>query len=340
MKHPRNDPQLDNGCFFYKEEDVIVGKSGILFLYNGGHRVFDYCSGAIHASSNAIHNFRSNLASRSTLCQNEGIAFYQVIIPDKQSVLVDEFPLENPISHVDQFLDESWALQQCIVNLKEYLRELGKDAWLKGDTHLKPHTDAMIAWKLHAGIEQDETESEFNRIIAHPFEVAGYVGDLSSKIADYQHYVEETIIRYRRPWITAHQHNTIPGGNNGLIDIHVSANAARNKRVLFFGDSFGRSIAWYLSYFYQHVLFCRTPFCHYEMISMFKPDIMICQNIERYLPSTRSDDDRPNFLLYGSIGRHHGKEVAPREFYQLLNAQLSYPRLPFIDKVTKLGIKV
>ena len=53
-----------------------------------------------------------------------------------------------------------------------------------------------------------------------------------------------------------------------------------------------------LSYYFTEILFLRTPFFHPEIFEQVTPDILITQNVERYLASCQPDEVRPSFFMY------------------------------------------
>jgi hypothetical protein len=65
-------------------------------------------------------------------------------------------------------------------------------------------------------------------------------------------------------------------------------------------------------------------------------DIVITENVERYLDTCLNDEDRPNFMLFPYLGEE--TYVPDKEFAEALSAVLSYPRAPYINYVTGLGL--
>jgi hypothetical protein len=310
-----NDPRIISEC------DVIIGKDNYLFLYQGGHKVYDFASGKRTPDPLSIQIYRSNIASRSSYMYQNGIKYVHLAMPDKQTALANHYILNNPYSLNHRFLKNQENTKFfSYINLTDYIVSLGASAWLKGDTHLHGTASYNISAYVERMLREATGEEIDKDKIFDDASIDGYVGDLSSKLVKTPHSFSETKKYMRRLWIEAFYQNSIPGGNNGLVDIHVCKHDKQKKpRLLFFGDSFGREIAWYLSRFYSVTMFCRTPFVHYEIVSAYKPDIVISQGIERYLPRTEPDINAPNFLLYSRIGRHFGKENGDMAFFHALN---------------------
>jgi len=83
------------------------------------------------------------------------------------------------------------------------------------------------------------------------------------------------------------------------MDLHINQSSAPLPlgRVMLFGDSFGRDMAAILSVVARSVMYLRTPFLHLDLVDSARPDLVITQGAERYLPSTLCDSNRENFLL-------------------------------------------
>jgi hypothetical protein len=156
--------------------------------------------------------------------------------------------------------------------------------------------------------------------------VVDWAGDLGSRFTP---PLSEKRHLLRKTWPHRWFHNDLKGGNNGIVDILFGTRAVYQKRLLVFGDSFSRDLCSLLSYFFQEVVFLRTPFFHDEMFNQIKPDLVLTSNVERYLSFCESDERRPPFLLYPHLG---GIEYTPdKPFAEALSAVLSYGRAPYYD---------
>lgn len=317
---------LPKDPFFFANKDVVIGKNDHLFLYNGGHRSHSYHTGAESPSHDSIQRFQDNMINRAGYCSANEINFLHLIFPNKQSSLADLYPAD--IISVTEIFTSSLSSRVNILDFGPALAQYGERVWLKTDTHLNQLGQALMSVLLAQAIEEDDFSEHFHVLVKSPYSSI-LRGDLSLMLGDDGVDLTEEQIMYRTHWNTNHFNNSLPGGNNGITDIYINDNAVSNKRVLFFGDSFGRSCARLLSYFFSHVLFCRTPFMHYEIADMYQPHVLLTQSVERYLPSTPSDDNRPIFLLYPMIGKHWKAHDGSQRFYAALNAELCYPRYPY-----------
>jgi hypothetical protein len=79
------------------ENGVLFGRDGQFFLADGGHAVLDFALGRRAADRDSIETFWMNVGLRSVAAAKIGIPYVHVIFPDKQSVLVDQFPFGQPV---------------------------------------------------------------------------------------------------------------------------------------------------------------------------------------------------------------------------------------------------
>lgn len=246
-------------------------------------------------------------------CKLHSIDFYHLLFPNKQSSLSCLYPT-NIISVLDIFLSRVSACVD-VIDFRNDLSGHGASVWLKTDTHLNQLGEILCAMSIAQKLFGKVLDRDLEFISSQPY-VRNRRGDLSIMLGDdgITRVEQETL--YKQLWPKHHFCNSLPGGNNGLIDIYINTSAMDDRRVILFGDSFGRGVASCLSYFFSHIKFCRTPFMHAEVIPSYLPDIVLTQSIERYLPSTTLDDERPAFLLFPLIGKYWTKPEGGSHFMQ------------------------
>jgi hypothetical protein len=312
--------------FKYASKNVVIGKDSFLFLFNGGHNVHDYHTRTRVPSPESINAVTTNFSSRKEYCKNKDIHFLHVLFPNKQAALPSLYPVE--ISSVSEQFLSSHDYGDELLSMDPFLEALGKEAWLKTDTHLNQKGFALSAVRIAEILLKEDLKQYFEALTQRSF-VRARRGDLSIMLGDDGINESEEEVLYQLHWNQYQFNNSLAGGNNGLIDILINGNAIKDARLLMFGDSFGRCCASFLSYFFTHVFFCRTPFLHDEIADAYKPDYIVTQSIERYLPSTTLDDERPIFLLYPTLGKAGKAFEGDRAFFEALNGELSYPRKPY-----------
>lgn len=82
------------------------------------------------------------------------------------------------------------------------------------------------------------------------------------------------------------------------MDILISPEAAHDRTVLLFGDSFFRMMLQHLSMVFTRVICLRTRFLHPEMVTLIRPDVIYAGNAERYLSNVTAGSEAQAFALY------------------------------------------
>ena len=305
-------------------QGVVIGLEDVLFLSDGGHSVFDYAMSRRKVSDASRENFSENILRRQSVCNASKRQFLQIIVPDKQSVM-DRFLEENVRVRLGELFLSDSGPQSSVLYPLDLLKSMKAHPYLKTDTHLSNEaTIRLTSWIV--GKLQDPLPllGEGHLLDGLSLEAEYYVGDLGSKLIPPRGEKRHPFVG---SWPTLWIHNQFRDGNNGIVDIRVSPRAESSKRLLLFGDSFGRDIAWFLSFFYSEVIFCRTPFFHDDLVSQISPDIVVCECAERYLDNVRSDEERPIFLLYPLLSDIDYRPGL--SFAEAMSAMMSYPRLPY-----------
>ena len=306
------------------EKDVLFGRVEHLFLAQGGHFSLDYATGAREISGDAIKRFSSNILRRAEYAKHRSISYAHVIFPDKQSVVTEEYITDSPICLGEEHLRASPHLHDHVCYPRELLKNAGNASFLRTDTHMSDYgTVVAVSSIVQSLVNEDQAESK-KHLLGLITQEIDHIGDLGRKLTPEIGSREKFIRLFFDGFRT---HNNYKGRNNGIVDIRISRKALYDKRVLFFGDSFGREAAKILSYYFKEVTFLRTPFFHPEICDMVAPDILITQNVERYLHVCADDETRPSFFMYP-----HFVEMPYQpsvEFAKAFSAILSYPREPY-----------
>lgn len=309
--------------------DVLFGQREHLFLAQGAHRVLDRVSGGILISKQAFVNFRDNIYARKRTCEERKKAYFHVVFPDKQTTLREEWPFENCASASRSFDAEIGTADDTIIYL-HYVLSGHSDMYKKTDTHLTDKGTIVATCHLLNRLRIQDVDRISAGLLSRLTTTRTDIGDLGSKLEP-AIGAEEL---YFAGGLKAKRFSNFLRGNNGVVDIYIAREPVANQRVLFFGDSFGRDMCQFLGGFFSEVAFLRTPFFHEEIFAMMDPDIVITENVERYLPQTTKDDERESFFMYP-----HFRNIDYRpdgEFAQAFSALLSFPRPPYLRFMEKM----
>ena len=282
--------------------EVILGRDGYLFLAGGGHRVFEYISGSIEVPALSIEVFNKNIELREKICADKNIQFIHTISPDKHSVLSNKFP-SRYIKSIGLMFSNSIGASKNLFIPNEKLKILSKkyQIFKRTDTHLSDLGSLFYAGMLVEQLTKISQVELIEKYLSGTLPRAiNSSGDLGSKITP-QIFSEELV--YPDPPINSGKwfHNNLSGGNNGIVDLRFNPDAPFKSRVILFGDSFGRALSKWLQLWFSEIIFLRTPNFHAEIVDAYCPNIVISQNVERYLPSTLSDIDAIDFFSYPNL---------------------------------------
>lgn len=306
---------------------VIIGDDDYLFLAHGGHHVLEVITGRREISDETIRNFRDNLLFRKAEAERAGSQYRHVIFPDKQSVLVEQFPVKDFLCLGDVHLQRSPEIRDIVFYPLALLRA-NDSVFRKTDTHLTDYGSALVAAALAEAFTGEDQAHRLEAIVARAVEQVED-GDLGGRFTP-PRSVRERYLR-SAPGLKCFM-NKLAVGNNGIVDICITPGAPYRQRVVWFGDSFGRNCVRQLANYFREIVFLRTPFFHPDIFWQIKPDILITQNVERYLEGCKPDDERPSFFMYPHLS---GREYTPEQaFAEAFSAVLSYPRKPYQDFIT------
>lgn len=314
----------------YIQNDVVVGTDGHMFLAQGNHHVLDYITGRRSIADASFAAFEKNILARRTKCLSMGAQYQHIVFPDKQSALLASFPLPNTVCLSDLYAAACPQSRDYVLNLGDMLRKT-PGIYKKTDTHLNDIGCAISAARVATLLTGKDQNLALDALLSKPRTSRHFVGDLGKRTVPVAGFKEEFITA---DW-AIHQFSNEFAGNDGMVEISLSPQAIFDRRILWFGDSFGRDCIKFLTYFFSQIVFLRTRFFHEEMASQIKPDIVVTQQVERYMASISSDDEATPFLLYPALkGAAYTPSVA---FARAFSAVMSYPRPPYVRFMSEHG---
>jgi hypothetical protein len=315
------------------ENGVLVGHDGQLFLASGGHSVSAFVTGQREVDPTNFEVFRERLQNRAAWARAHGAQYLHVIMPDKQTIIPQAWSLAGPIQLGALYAERNTDLADLLFYPVSLLRAQAKKAVTRTDTHLTAYGSLLVSKTLAEKFTGEAQDNFFDELAAQIDREVVTAGDLGSKLDP---PVEETLRQFRQYPPGRWLQNDYDGASNGVIDLRFNTQAPYDRRVLIFGDSFARNTARDLQYWFSQVMFFRTGFFHEEIAAQCRPDIIITENVERYLDSCTPDEDRPQFLLYPYLNE---RPYAPsKDFAMALSAVMSFPRKPYRDFMTRLNL--
>jgi hypothetical protein len=312
------------------ENGVLFGHDDELFLAHGGHHVLDFASGKREVPPEIFAAFRSNIEARARYADRLGVQYVHAIFPDKQVILREKFTVQNPIYLGERHLEASPGIAAHVFYPVDLLRNDDGPIFMKTDTHMTNRGTILVVTALVERLSGEVQTERRNALLRRTMIERSHTGDLGLMLESPPSHMERFLaVDWKFRWFE----NGIRGGNNGIVDIYFSPTAIYPRRLLWFGDSFGREAARLLSFYFHEVVFLRTPFFHPEICDQISPDILITQSVARYLASCQLDEMRPSFFMYPHMkGLHYEPS---KEFAEAFSAVLSFPR-PSYHAFTRL----
>ena len=317
---PRRRPHAD----FDIRGDVIVGQSTELFLASGGHYVLDHVLGYRVPLNSSVISFGENIAGRAAASAAIGASYRHIIFPDKQSVLPVIFGVPEAKCLGAHYAERCADVWQNVIYPRDLLRSHPDDCYLHTDTHMTHKGTLKVVRAVVEELLGAECDSVLREMDAAIDQYRTYIGDLGRKLAAPR---EETQWLLRvNPSIKRYSNN-LSTGNTGAMSIFLLPNAPRHERLVVFGDSFGYDMSLFMAHIFREVTFVRTSYFHFDVIDMIRPDIVLSENVERYLRYVTPDSERPHFALMNTMV--HEEDPTRREFARALSAICSFDRRPY-----------
>jgi hypothetical protein len=274
---------------------VIVGKSGFLFIAAGNNNVIGHYTDMPAAQVDDIaQRWRRVILQRSQRMSAEGISYVQLIIPEKSSLLPDLIPLDIVTSETPLLVALEAGVrddQPSYVSVLAEMRNTSDPTKLfrRLDSHLSP----IGASTTFNGVLK---ALGLPTIDAIPFTESQLLpSDLGAKLCPLP-FREEVLFpdpAWQRQLVPSTLQNTeyfVPanGQHIGTRSIWKNDTPLHNLRCVVFGNSFfqrGQSpcnLTWWAARCFREVHFLWSPTVDYEYLTAAKPEICICQTIERF----------------------------------------------------------
>lgn len=276
------------------DNTVIIGKSGYLFVLRGSNYLDEQYRIPIEDEKvkSVSEAWRGLFQSRSEFIRSQNAEYVQLIIPEKSSILNEYFP--TPISGETAYYRsvKKSAVSAEFVDVDDALRSGGsaQDLFRRMDSHLTPAGSLIV----------------FNAILQRlglpaitdvQFDVEVFIeSDLGKNIFGFP--FKERVLLPRSSHLNALS-NTVelvshidmePGKHLGKNYVYKNPAAPFKKKVVALGNSFfsegtnPSNLTWWGARYFSEFHFLWSPKIEREYILQNRPDIVICQSIERFLP--------------------------------------------------------
>ncbi len=272
---------------------AMLGQDGHLFLVEGTNNVAEIFNKP-HGSKSVtqLANLWIKLIeTRSQFLKSAGCDFIQLMIPEKISIMREFFDgkMSAPSAGLTAIeLDVGRLIPSLnyISGLAALSRLPFGTPFMKTDSHLTP----VAAFAVFRAI-CSKLDIIINETV--PFDIPILTeGDLGKRF--FGHELYEVCYAAKEPSFksgvkTVSSYNPPSGGHVGKRVVYQNEQAPIRKKVVLFGNSFSGInvfqglISYWLAAWFQEYHFIFSPDLDIQYVTAEKPDVVICQTIERFL---------------------------------------------------------
>lgn len=298
---------------------VLIGKDGWLFLKS--ENVLDDWRRLYPFDDAELDAWQTMLEARQQFLAELGIPYVFVVAPNKHTIYGDRLPdnlqqISDRPSRLDRLIERLEATNSPVkvVDLRPSLQAASQDhlTYHRTDTHwnlLGAYVGyAQIAGELNeAGVSVDVPALDRELNIASEESLGG---DLSRLMGLKQELTEERVtVQSFAACQLSHEDGApleiedidIPG-DKGTVALCPEAN---NEKIVFFHDSFGKSLYPYLGSQFKRSKFVWSDDFDPEVIRAEMPDIVIQEIVERKLLNGAPDPEELAGEMPATIARQH-----------------------------------
>lgn len=270
-----------------EDRSAVAGHDGWCFIYEGSNNY----RGAYHDKRLAPlgEQWARLIEERQQVCEALGVTFLQIIVPNKATLMPENFPepLGDGITTVLQCLLDAAPAANLLCPV-EQMRQPGlrEAVFRRNDSHLTVSGNAVLAELILEAVG-------VTPITIPCIEVSkvDHTGDLGSK---FRLPISEAFFapRFNMGLLDKSKiqkiDETIVEGFNGTQQTFLNLNAPIKKTILVIGNSFFERIpSWGMSPIFAAIfdrfsIYWSADF-DIELIEIYQPDIVIAQTCERFL---------------------------------------------------------
>ena len=288
------------------DRSAIIGRNGYLFIYGGNNDLYSLYRLASD-DPYVIELARKWIALfelRDRNIKSLGLAFIQLVIPDKSSLYPELFPetIAGPTPLLGK-IEESWKGESYLSIIGALLEAKSSGScFSRPDLHLSDygccvascallkrlaHARGDVAGKVYSLVEQ------FNEIGFFSGERVSS-GDLGRRFFGVPLFetiatVSSVLARNLDASAQLCEDFTPATGHSGTRRVWVNPSAPVNLKVVAFANSFFErggapsGLSWWCKVIFSEFHFVWSANLDYEYVASIKPDLVICQTVERFL---------------------------------------------------------
>jgi hypothetical protein len=280
---------LEVGCISF-DGSTIVGKNGNLFLHSGTNMLIGLYELGIEESRRIAEKWLEIIQIRKQKCDQIGVKFFQIIIPEKTSILCDLYPRliceKTPFLKILEELILKHGASRYSMSLHNlFFNHANKyKLFRKIDSHLSIQGCDITSEFL---IKLFGDNRKFNFHHSHLYQ---FQGDLASRFIGLIEFMYGPSPHTCESNMKCIKSFDPPNGHQGITRVFKNNEAPIKKKIIIFGNSFmGKAeepheLSWWFARAYRDFHFVWSNEVDFDYINFEKPDLVVAQNIERFLP--------------------------------------------------------
>jgi hypothetical protein len=265
---------------------VLVGKNDWLYLDNDTNRTIDQVTGKLLLDSQKLFKWKLLLETRYSFLKAQGIEYFFLVAPNKECVYPEYLPEDiqlseqRPIQQLSEYISSSKLLPGdfLLYPIEELITaKSDRLTYPQGDTHWTFY-GAYLAYQSMAHRIAKQIDLKILDESKIAFEETYFSGDLADKIPGSPQYLDYTIDFEKSSQCI--YDNLVK--NTGRLTIWENSDQNLPKAVLF-NDSFSIRMLNFWAESFSRLVSVQQSNLDYEIILREQPDIVISQQVERFL---------------------------------------------------------
>ncbi|MEZ8144311.1 hypothetical protein [Enterovibrio sp. FF113] len=267
---------------------VLEGKKGSFFLQNDTNKILDDITG-LSLDVNNARSYSYLIRARKAFLESIGVKYYFLVAPNKECVLSDFLPAGVSLSDRRNVYSILGFLEESFFSNIVYPLDALKPKPFKPltypleDTHWNSY-GAYIAYRELMSLIGDDFDIKPVGEDDFVYYERDVVGDLKSKVCK-DGFFKNISVRFKRENFSME--------TNGLTNLGgrvVTTNVDKElPTAIIFRDSFCSNMIPFLANTFSRCVFLHQPNIDYRIVEEEMPDIVISQQVERFL--VRLPDD-------------------------------------------------
>lgn len=281
----------------YSADPAVMGYDGVMFLIGGSNSLLEQYRMPRDQVDELVEQWVELLRRRAARCAELGIQYVQTILPEKLTVLRELAPVPvhdaTPVFRgvMRRLRDEPWC-----VNVRPRLEQTKpkRTAFFATDTHLSPLGTQRVAAPLFGAVDAELRRTVDRVPMSGTLARRGDLGKYFSTLPFYEQFA----LAWDSDFAPHSEGVTLTGsGGDGSSSQHrglwfdfENSTAPSSKSVMVFGSSsFGpgehsEHLGWWAKHLFSSYRMRWQSEFDWEQIERVRPDVVIGQTIERFMP--------------------------------------------------------